>query len=115
MIESEKQKIMCSNCTRQIDADLKVCPLCGSELKRLGQPEKDSYEFQRNRVVRLAAELGMKVEFDKSTTEIKFRATPEGTKFRPTTHSGELEPSELADKPDSWVKALIQKLARATS
>lgn len=77
------------------------------------QPDKDSYEFQRNRVIRLAAELGMKVEFDEAVTEIKFRATPEGTKFRPTRHSGELEPSELADKSDSWVKALIQQLARA--
>ena len=78
------------------------------------QPDKDSYEFQRNRVIRLAAAMGMKVEFDDGVTDIKFRATPEGTKFRPTPHSGELEPSELADKPDSWVNALIQQLAGAS-
>lgn len=78
------------------------------------QLDKDSYEFQRNRVIRLAVELGIKVEFDETVTAIKLRATPEGTKFWASRHSGELMPSQLADKPDSWLKALIQELARAS-
>lgn len=78
------------------------------------QPDKDSYEFQRNRVIRLAAEMGMKIEFDEAVTDIKFRATPEETKFWASRHSGELMPSPLSDKPDSWLKTLIQELARAS-
>src|SRR5262245_44748519 len=73
--------------------------------------DKDSYEFQRARVIRLAAELGKQVEFDEAATWIKFRATEAGAKFKATPHSGELMPSLLADKPDSWIKALILKLA----
>ncbi len=75
--------------------------------------EKDTYEFQRARVVRLASELGKQVEFDEAVAWIKFRAADQGTKFRATPHSGEIEPSVLADKPDSWVKALISQLARS--
>jgi len=75
--------------------------------------DKDSYEFQRARVIRLAAELGKQVEFDEGATWIKFRATGAGEKFKPTPHSGEIEPSILADKPDSWLKELILQLARA--
>jgi hypothetical protein len=73
--------------------------------------EKDTYEFQRARVIRLAAEIGKKVEFDESVTWIKFRAGDAGVKLRATPHSGEIEPSVLADKSDSWVKALILQLA----
>jgi len=77
------------------------------------QNDKDTYEFQRERVTRLASELGKQVQFDEAVAWIKFRAAEAGVKFTPTPHSGEIEPSVLADKPDSWVKALILQLASA--
>ena len=78
------------------------------EIKR----ENDTYDFQKARVMRLAVELGKEVEFDNTVCAIKFRATDAGTPFKATRHSGELDVSTLADKPDSWVKVLISQLAR---
>ncbi len=81
------------------------------------KPEKDTYVFQRARIERLAGELGKHVEFDSNVTHnladmsvIKFRVADIGKPFTPTRTSGELRLSELADKPDSWVKNLILKL-----
>jgi hypothetical protein len=77
--------------------------------------EKDTYDFQKARVMRLATELGKEVEFDNTVCAIKFRATDAGTPFKVTRHSGELEVSTLADKPDSWIMALILQLAGQSS
>jgi hypothetical protein len=77
--------------------------------------EKDTYDFQKARLMRFAAELGKEVEFDNTVCAIKFRVVDAGTPFAATPHSGQLEISTLADKPDSWVKALISQLARQSS
>lgn len=85
-----------------------------TELVSVADVTKNMYEFQKARIVRLAAEIGKQVEFDDSVTFIKFRATDIQKKFKPSTGSDkffpDLSPSELADKPDPWVKALIVKL-----
>jgi hypothetical protein len=77
--------------------------------------DKDSYEFQKARVLGLADEIGKQVEFDETTTSIKFRVTEKGGKFRAKPNSGDflpdLSPSELSDKSDAWLKAFILKLA----
>jgi hypothetical protein len=86
-----------------------------AELVSIRDVTKDTYEFQRARVTRLASEIGKRVEFDETVTSIKFRVTEEGKKFKPTTSSDklypDLSPSVLSDKTDSWVKKLILKLA----
>jgi hypothetical protein len=85
-----------------------------ADLVRVLDVTKDTYEFQKARVIRLAAEIGKQVEFDDAVTSIKFRATDVGKKFKPSTSSDklypDLSPSVLSDKPDSWVKNLIVKL-----
>jgi hypothetical protein len=83
------------------------------------KPEKDTYTFQKARIERLAAELGKHVEFDSYVTAnlsnmsvIKFRVADVDRPFTATPTSGDLRLSELADKPNSWLKNLILKLAR---
>jgi hypothetical protein len=79
------------------------------------EEEKDTYEFQKARVCRLAEELGKQVKFDDTVTCIKFRVTGKGEKFGANVHSGDflpdLSPNELADKPDSWLRSFIIQLA----
>jgi hypothetical protein len=55
-------------------------------------PEKDTYEFQKARVVRIADELGKQVDFDDTVSWMKFRATDKGKKGRATPHSGDFLP-----------------------
>ncbi len=50
------------------------------------ETEKDTYEFQRARVIRLGSELGKQVEFDETLTAIKFKATDAGKQFKRTPH-----------------------------
>ena len=77
------------------------------------KPEKDTYLFQKARIERLAVELGKRVEFDDNLSHnladmsvIKFRVAGVGKT------SGDLWLSVLADRPDSWLRDLILKLAR---
>lgn len=74
--------------------------------------DKDSYRFQRTRVVQICNELapGKSVEFDETVTWIKFKITDPFTKARLTGDTGEWEPSVLADKSDDWLRAFIKQL-----
>jgi len=75
--------------------------------------EKDTYQFQRARVERIANELapGKSVEFDEASTFIKFRIRDTFTGVNLTEPSGEWFPDELADKSDAWVREFIKRLS----
>lgn len=75
--------------------------------------EKDSYQFQRARVERIAGELapGKSVEFDEASTFIKFRIRDNVLGINLTEPSGDWFPSVLADKSDEWLRAFIQQLS----
>ena len=75
--------------------------------------EKDTYEFQRERVIRIAGELapGKSVEFDEASTLIKFRIRDNFIGVNLTEVSGEWFPDELADKSDDWLRDFIKRLS----
>jgi hypothetical protein len=75
--------------------------------------DQDTYEFQKERIVRIVQELapGQKVEFDEANTWIRFRVVDETLRISLTEVSGEWEPSELADKSDDALKAFIKQLS----
>jgi hypothetical protein len=64
---------------------------------------KDTYEFQKARIIQVVEELapGKAVEFDNDSTFIRFRVRDPFLNI----------PSELADKPDDWMRAFIKNLA----
>ena len=76
-------------------------------------PEKDAYKFQRERVERISQELapGKTVEFDESSTFIKFRIMDTAAGVILTEPSGEFFPNELADKSDDWLRQFIRGLS----
>lgn len=75
--------------------------------------ENDTYEFQRERIIRIVRELapGKKVEFDEASTLLKFRVVDATLGIPLTGVSGEWIPSELADKSDDWLKTFIKQLS----
>jgi hypothetical protein len=75
--------------------------------------EKDTYQFQRARVERIAGELapGKTVEFDEASTLIKFRVRDHFLGVNLTEPSGEWFPDELADKSDDWLRNFIKNLS----
>jgi hypothetical protein len=78
--------------------------------------EKDTYNFQRERIIRVVAEKapGKQVSFDADSTMIKFRVVdPAAPSTSLTEGSGEWIPSELADKfsTDNDLWKFIQKLS----
>jgi hypothetical protein len=75
--------------------------------------EKDTYHFQRARVMRIAEESapGKTVEFDESATLIKFRIRDNTLGVNLTEPSGEWFPDELADKSDDWLRKFIKQLS----
>lgn len=75
--------------------------------------EKDSYQFQRARIERIVGELapGKTVEFDEASTLIKFRVRDNTIGVNLTEPSGEWLPSQLADKPDDWIRGFIKQLS----
>jgi hypothetical protein len=74
---------------------------------------KDTYEFQMARIIQVVEELapGKAVEFDNDSTFIRFRVRDPFLNINLTEVSGEWIPSELADKPDDWMRAFIKNLA----
>ncbi len=74
---------------------------------------RNDYEFQRERVVRIANELapGKAVEFDETKTFIRFRIFDPATHTALTVSSGEWISSELADKSDGELRAFIKQLS----
>ena len=74
--------------------------------------DKDSYEFQQARVIRIIGEVapGKLVEFDTTSTWIRFKIKDPVTGIRLTVDAGEWEPSELADKSDDWLRAFIKQI-----
>lgn len=83
------------------------------DLREVEAAIKDDYYFQRARVERIANELAPRksVEFDGTTTWIKFRVTDPVTATLLTEASGEWEPSVLADKSDEWLRDYIKHLS----
>lgn len=75
--------------------------------------EKDTYQFQRARIERIAGELapGKSVEFDEASTFIKFRIRDNFLRVNLTEPSGEWFPDELADKSDDWLRDFIKHLS----
>jgi hypothetical protein len=74
---------------------------------------KDSYDYQRARIERIAGELvrdGV-VKFDEDSTFIKFRVAHKALGTNLTESSGEWFPIELVDKSDDWVRQLIITLS----
>jgi hypothetical protein len=71
--------------------------------------DKDSYEFQRARIIRIGNELapGKRVQFDETTSSLRFRIRDQLLGVTITESTGEWEPSELADKSDEWMRALL--------
>ncbi len=75
--------------------------------------EKDTYQFQRARIVRIAGELapGKTVEFDEASTFIRFRIRDNVIGVNLTEVSAEHFPDELADKSDHWLRSYIKHLS----
>ena len=75
--------------------------------------QKDTYEFQRARVIRIISEVapGKRVEFDEATALIKFRVRDNFLGVNLTEPSGEWFPEELADKSDDWLRNFIKQLS----
>jgi hypothetical protein len=68
--------------------------------------EKDDYKFQRMRIVRLADEVGRKVELDGDGSSIKVRGANAGV-----DNSFDWTVAELAEMSDEWLRNLILGLA----
>jgi hypothetical protein len=82
--------------------------------------KESSYDYQRTRVIRLAALVAPDkyVRFDESPPgilTIKFRIVSRERPTEVTPHSGEYDPYDFDKLTDSQVKALITKLLRASS
>lgn len=75
--------------------------------------EKDTYQFQRARIIRIADELapGKTVEFDEASTFIKFRIRDNFLGVNLTELSGEWFPDVLGDKSDEWLRKFIKHLS----
>jgi hypothetical protein len=73
--------------------------------------EKDSYQFQRARVGRIAGELvpDGTVGFDEPSTFIRFVIRKMGTNV--TESSGDCLPSQLAQQSDDWLRGFIVGLS----
>ena len=73
--------------------------------------EKDSYQFQRARVERIAGELvpDGRVGFDEPSTFIRFVVRKMGTNI--TESSGDWLPSQLAQQADDWLRGFIVGLS----
>ena len=72
--------------------------------------ETDSYSCQKRRIERVVDDFlpGKKAEFDEATTFIRFRVVDPVTNAPLTGICGEWFVSEIADKSDDWLKALIR-------
>ena len=77
------------------------------------RPKKDTYDFQRARIIRIVEELapGKKVVFDEENTLIRFRIRDEGSGIDLTQPSGEWIPSVLADKSDDWLRSFVKQFS----
>jgi hypothetical protein len=75
--------------------------------------EKDSYAFQRKRIERIVNELapGKRVEFDETSTFVKFRVRDDVAGVNLTEPSGEWFADELADKSDAWLRDFVIRLS----
>lgn len=75
--------------------------------------EKDGYWFQRERITRICNELapGKLVEFDETSSFIKFRVRDDFLRVNLTEPSGEWRPSMLADLSDNQLRAFIKQLS----
>ncbi len=73
----------------------------------------DTYEYQKERIVRIVEEIapGKAVEFDEASTFIRFRVRDPILNINLTEVSGEWIPSELADKSDEWLRAFVRNLS----
>ena len=79
---------------------------------------RKTYAGQKDRIERIATDMGKHVEFDSNVTSdladmsvINFRAADAGKPFLATLSSGDLRISKLADESDSWLRRLILSLA----
>jgi hypothetical protein len=77
------------------------------------QTIRDTYKFQRERIIRIVEELapGRAVQFDDSSTFIRFRVRDPLLNINLTEVSGEWLASELADKSDDRLRGLIRNLS----
>jgi hypothetical protein len=77
------------------------------------QAEKDGYWFQRERLTHICNELapGKLVEFDETTSFIKFRVRDDFLRVNLTEPSGEWIPSVLADHTDNWLRDFVKHLS----
>lgn len=75
--------------------------------------EKDTYAFQRSRVLRLLNELapGKLVEFDEASSMIRFRVRDEILGVNLIETSGHWFPSEIADKSDEELRLMVKNLS----
>jgi hypothetical protein len=73
----------------------------------------DTYEFQKQRIIRIVDELapGKVVEFDDASIFIRFRVRDPFLNINLTDASGEWLPCELDDKSDDWIRTFIRSLA----
>jgi hypothetical protein len=74
----------------------------------------DTYQFQKQRIIRIVEELapGKIVEFDDASIFIRFRVRDPFMNIHLTEASGEWIPSELADRSDDWLRQFITDLAK---
>jgi hypothetical protein len=74
---------------------------------------EDTYDFQKARMTRICSELapGKRVDFDKTTSWIKFKVRDDVLRISLTEPSGEWAPSELADKSDDWLRVFVRHLS----
>jgi len=74
---------------------------------------QDMYSSQRVRIERIVGELapGKRVEFDESSTLIKFRVRDDATRLNLTEASGDWFPDELAEKSDAWLRDFVLQLS----
>lgn len=79
----------------------------------LEKREEDTYPFQRARVLRVINELapGKIVEFDESTSMIRFRVRDPFLNIDLTDAWPHWLPSELADKSDDELRLLVRNLS----
>jgi hypothetical protein len=77
------------------------------------QAAKDGYGFQRERLTRICNELapGKLVEFDETSSFIKFRVRDEALRVNLTEASGEWIPSVLADMSDNQLRTFVKQLS----
>jgi hypothetical protein len=74
---------------------------------------EDTYDFQKTRITRICNELapGKRVDFDKTTSWVKFKVRDDVLGVSLTEPSGEWAPSELADKSDEWLREFVKRLS----